>query len=136
MILRGYSYDYRNILFLGTGNSIYIAKELQQLIPEEGLIPFMVHRVAGKVKNYFYSDSKCTGCGICEKVCPFQKITMEDNKPLWQHNVDCYMGYACLNFCPTKAIQIYSKIYMKSYTLERGGYLHPYTTADNIAGQK
>ena len=51
-------------------------------IPER-LIPFLVHRVAGKLlKNYFYSDSKCTGCGICEKVCPSQKITMEDNRPL------------------------------------------------------
>jgi len=102
----------------------------------ERLIPFLVHRVAGKVKNYFYSDSKCTGCGICEKVCPSQKITMEDNKPLWQRNVDCYMCYACLNFCPTEAIQIYSKIYMKSYTPERGRYPHPYATADDIAGQK
>lgn len=102
----------------------------------ERLIPFLVHRIASKVKNYFYSDSKCTGCGICEKVCPSQKITMEDNKPLWQRNVDCYMCYACLNFCPTEAIQIYSKIYMKSYTPERGRYPHPYATVDDIAGQK
>jgi len=85
----------------------------------------MVHHVAKRVKNYFYSDSKCTGCGICEKVCPSQKITMEGNKPLWQRNVDCYMCYACLNFCPTEAIQIYLKIYMKSYTPERGRYPHP-----------
>jgi len=49
---------------------------------------------------------------------------------------DCYICYACLNFCPTEAIQIYSKIYMKSYTLEKGRYLHPYATADDIAGQK
>lgn len=104
-------------------------------IPER-LIPFLVHRVAGKVKNYFYFDSKCMGCGICEKVCPSQKITMEDNKPLWQRNIDCYMCYACLNFCPTEAIQIYSKIYMKSYTPESGRYPHPYATADDIAGQK
>lgn len=26
--------------------------------------------------NYFCPDSKCTGCGICEKVCLSQKIKM------------------------------------------------------------
>lgn len=102
----------------------------------ERLIPFMVHHIAAKVKKYFYADSKCTGCGICEKVCPSQKIAMEDNKPLWQRNVDCYICYACLNFCPNEAIQIYSKIWMKSYTTERGRYKHPYATADDIAEQK
>lgn len=101
-------------------------------IPER-LIPFMVHHVAAKVKNYFYSDSKCVGCGICEKVCPSQKIVMENNKPLWQRNVDCYTCYACLNFCPKEAIQIYSKIWMKSYTTERGRYPHPYATAKEIS---
>ncbi len=49
-------------------------------------------------------------------------------------NVDCYMCYACLNFCPKEAIQIYSKIWMKSYTTERGRY--PYTTIEDIVGQK
>ena len=34
--------------------------------------------------NYFCSDSKCTGCGMCEKVCLSQKITMMDKKPVWQ----------------------------------------------------
>lgn len=102
----------------------------------ERFIPFLVHYGARKVKNYFYVDSKCTGCRICEKVCPSQKITMKDDKPLWQPYVDCYMCYACLNFCPAEAIQIYSKIYMKSYTPERGRYPHPYAAADDIAGQK
>jgi ferredoxin/flavodoxin len=102
----------------------------------ERLIPFMVHHVATKVKNYFYSDSKCTGCGICEKVCPSQEITMKDNKPLWQRNVDCYICYACLNYCPKEAIQIYSKIWMKSYTTEGGRYPHPYATVKDISKQK
>ncbi len=47
----------------------------------ERFIPFLVHRVAGRVKKYFYSDLKCTSCGICEKVCPSGKIKMENDKP-------------------------------------------------------
>jgi ferredoxin len=87
-------------------------------------------------KDYFYSDSKCTGCGTCEKVCLSGKIIMIDNRPVWQENVKSYMCYACLNYCPVQAVQIKSKIYMKSYTEENERYPHPYATAKDIAGQK
>lgn len=87
-------------------------------------------------KDYFYSDSKCTGCGICEKVCLSGKIKVVDKKPVWQRDVTCFLCYACLNFCPARSIQIKSRIYMKSYTEENERYCHPYATADDIAEQK
>jgi len=102
----------------------------------ERLISFMVHHVAKKVKKYFYVDSKCTGCDICEKVCPSQKIILENNKPVWQNNIDCYNCYACLNFCPEEAIQIYSKIWMKSYTTKNKRYPHPFASIKDIGGEK
>jgi len=102
----------------------------------ERFIPFMTHFISPKIKNYFYADSKCTGCEICEKVCLAQKIKMHDKRPVWQKNITCYLCYTCLNYCPSKAIQIYSKVWMKSYTIERGRYLHPYATANDIAQQK
>ena len=86
--------------------------------------------------NYFYADSKCTGCGICEKVCLSQKIKMINEKPVWQKNVKCYLCYTCLNYCPEQAVQIKSKIYMKSYTDKNGRYPHPFATIKNITGQK
>jgi formate hydrogenlyase subunit 6/NADH:ubiquinone oxidoreductase subunit I len=87
-------------------------------------------------KDYFYSDSQCVGCGICEKVCLSKKITMSDKKPVWQKNVKCYMCYACLNYCPEQSVQIKSKWWMKSYTDENERYSHPYATAGDIAGEK
>ncbi|RXA14366.1 ferredoxin [Methanosarcina sp. MSH10X1] len=87
-------------------------------------------------KNYFYADSRCMGCGKCEKVCLSGKIKMIDNKPVWQESVKCYFCYACLNYCPAKAVQIKSKLYMKSHTEENERYSHPYATADEIAEQK
>lgn len=87
-------------------------------------------------RDYFYSDSKCTGCGTCERVCPSGKIRMADGKPLWQNSVKCYLCYACLNFCPRQAAQINNKWYMRSYTDKNGRYPHPYATAKDIAGQK
>jgi ferredoxin len=103
----------------------------------EKLIPFVTHFLLQlMVKNYFYADFKCTGCGICEKVCPSQKIIMQDGLPLWQKDMPCYFCYACLNYCPSKSVQIYSKIWMKSYTTKKGRYSHTYATSDDIAQQK
>lgn len=87
-------------------------------------------------ENYFYSDSKCTGCGICEKVCLSGKIKMLDKKPVWQKGIKCFLCYACLNYCPAHSIQIKSRTVMKSYTEENERYCHPYATANDIAAQK
>ena len=88
------------------------------------------------VKDYFYSDAKCTGCGTCAMVCPSQKIEIIDGKPIWHNKVQCYMCYACLNYCPQQSIQISSKWFMKSYTEKNGRYPHPYASAKDIAKQK
>lgn len=102
----------------------------------EKLIPFMTHYISPKVKKYFYADSNCTGCGICEKVCLSGKIQMRNDKPVWQKSITCYLCYSCLNYCPKSAVQIYSKIWMKSCTNEKGRYPHPYAAYTDISNQK
>lgn len=96
----------------------------------------MAYSEHNATKDYFYSDSKCTGCGICKKVCLSEKIKMIDKKPVWQRDVKCYLCYACLNYCPVYSIQIKSRACMKSYTEENERYTHPYATVNDIAGQK
>jgi len=86
--------------------------------------------------NYYYSDSKCSGCGICEKVCLSQKIKMTDKKPVWQKDVICYMCYACVNYCPKQSVQISDIKAMKSFTTKNGRYSHPYATVKEISMQK
>lgn len=88
------------------------------------------------IKNYFYTDSKCIGCGLCEKICLSNKIVMKNGKPYWQDNKPCYMCYACLNYCSAESVQIRSKWFMKSYTVTQRRYLHPYASAEDIAKQK
>lgn len=78
----------------------------------------------------FYADEKCTGCGVCEKVCLSKKIKMENGRPIWLKDVRCFKCYACLNYCPKQAVQI------KGYTEGKDRYSHPYATADEIAAQK
>ena len=51
----------------------------------------------------FWADEKCTSCGICEKVCPAENITLEEGEPVWHHR--CHQCFACLQWCPTEAIQ-------------------------------
>lgn len=96
----------------------------------------MAYSEHGGTEDYFYSDSKCTGCGICEKVCLSGKIKMHEKKPVWQRGIDCFLCYACLNYCPAHSIQIKSRALMKSYTEENERYCHPYATANDIAEQK
>ncbi len=103
----------------------------------ERLVLFgMFYTSVSKVNNYFYADSKCTGCGICQKVCLSEKVKIVDKKPVWQDDVHCYMCYTCLNYCPEQAIQIKDKFYMKSYTPEKGRYPHPYANVKEISAQK
>jgi NAD-dependent dihydropyrimidine dehydrogenase PreA subunit len=79
----------------------------------------------------YYADSSCTSCGMCEKVCPSNKIKLVDGKPVWQKEIQCYYCFACFNFCPTQSILV-----GKKYTQKDGRYFHPGITANDIAGQK
>ena len=84
----------------------------------------------------FYYDEKCTGCGVCERVCLAEKVQMVDGRPVWQEAVKCHGCFACLNFCPEESIQVESTWYLKSYTEQNGRYHHPRITAKEIARQK
>ena len=86
--------------------------------------------------QYFYSNPACTGCGVCEKVCLSGKISMKDGKPVWNKKVLCYMCFACLNYCPVRAVQIKDIPGVKSYTEQNGRYPHPYAAVNDIAAQK
>jgi len=81
-------------------------------------------------KINFYTDSTCTGCRLCEKVCLSKKIKMHNGKPLWQKDIKCYYCYTCFNYCPEQAILV------KNYTHKDGRYYHPNITAEDIAEQK
>lgn len=76
-------------------------------------------------------DKTCTGCGVCEEVCPSYKIKIEDNRPKWKQGVDCYYCFACFNFCPEQAIIIKDK-----YDKKDGRYQHPNVNTLEIINQK
>ncbi|MBS7007711.1 EFR1 family ferrodoxin [Anaerostipes sp.] len=51
----------------------------------------------------FYVTEKCTSCGMCEKLCPLNNITIEEGKPVWQNR--CTHCMACICRCPSEAIE-------------------------------
>jgi formate hydrogenlyase subunit 6/NADH:ubiquinone oxidoreductase subunit I len=79
----------------------------------------------------FYADLRCTGCGLCEKVCLSGRIRMKDDKPEWIESIDCVYCFACLHYCPVEAIQIRGR-----KTTTKGRYHHPEVKTADIPGQK
>lgn len=76
-----------------------------------------------KDKNFNVND-RCTGCGMCVKICPVENITLQNNKPIW--NGRCTDCMACINICPKKAINI-GKI-----TIKKNRYRNPYISTDEL----
>ena len=51
----------------------------------------------------FYAGSSCTGCGLCQQLCPLNDITLKNGKPAWGGN--CTHCMACICSCPAHAIE-------------------------------
>jgi len=84
----------------------------------------------------FYSDSECTGCGTCERVCLSERIKLINGKPVWKQNAKCYACLACINYCPKRAIQVESRFPIRSRTSENDRYHHQLVTYKDIADQR
>ncbi len=80
----------------------------------------------GSMGANFVATNKCTGCGICEKVCSAEniKISQEDRKPVWGNA--CEQCVACIQWCPAKAIE-YGDV-----TVNRKRYHHPQVEVADI----
>jgi ferredoxin len=102
--------------------------------PWRGVLAGLMSR-AGKSSSKqtlpFYADGDCTGCALCEAVCPSGRVAMRGAVPTWQQDVPCYLCYACFNSCPEQAVLLRGR-----YTEKRGRYLHPSVDAVELAAQK
>lgn len=85
----------------------------------------------GGAERRFFADERCTGCGICAEVCLTGRIVLSGGHPVWLRKERCHFCLACLNWCPTKAIQ---NSVLK--TSSKGRYHHAEIEARDIAAQK
>jgi heterodisulfide reductase subunit A len=55
----------------------------------------------------FVDDEVCSGCGLCEKVCPFGALSLSDKERLMLVNRALCKGCgACASICPSSAISL------------------------------
>ncbi len=74
--------------------------------------------------SHFKVSQVCNNCGICEKACPTQNISIINKVPHWHtHCVDC-MG--CIQHCPKKAI------YFNKRTEKRRRYRNPHISLHEL----
>ncbi len=98
-------------------------KEAKVFQLRQGPVPFFFTSIINPLFNKFamgtkgfYAEDTCTGCRLCEEICPTKNIVVND-KPVW--GSVCTQCLACIHRCPEKAIQYGKK------TKERGRYVNP-----------
>jgi len=75
-----------------------------------------IKNVSEMDKN-FNINNYCSGCAICENICPVKNIEINNNKPQYKHH--CENCIACLQYCPNKAINY------KNATQQKRRYTNP-----------
>ena len=94
------------------------------------------HRYMYQNLVHFYADEKCRGYGTGAQVCLSEKISMLEKRPAWKNDVKCYACFACINYCPQRAIQIRSRFPIRSNTDVNDRYHHKSVTFKDIAQQR
>lgn len=68
-------------------------------------------------------NKNCIGCGICQKVCPADNIRIVDGTAVLADK--CEVCFACIHWCPNKALQ-FDHPTMKGKTTKSKGQYHNY----------
>lgn len=102
-------------------------KANRSFVQRSNLIVYGINRLLSNISSHeFLRDTsygdrdyrvndRCTGCGICQRVCQANNIEMSGNKLSFRHK--CYLCMACLQYCPQNAIQYKNKVLsMQKYT--------------------
>ncbi len=65
---------------------------------------FLYESVGNYARTKFWADERCTGCGLCARLCPANNIELREGHPHFAD--DCFLCMRCIHACPQEAIQI------------------------------
>lgn len=118
-----------NIKLANIINNILRNKKSVQIKKGILLYPYkLVNKFFTKFLNgtsKFRTTDDCTGCGFCSQICSTSTINMKEGKPVWVED-SCVHCLACLNRCPSSAIEYGSK------TVDKERYVNPYVDFDYV----
>jgi ferredoxin/flavodoxin len=95
----------------------------KEKFPFTHIHPQVMKLVSNGDRNFNVS-AVCTGCGTCSIVCPVNNIEIVDKRPSFQHR--CEQCFACIQWCPTKAINY------KNASQRRGRFHNPHITLHEL----
>lgn len=61
--------------------------------------------------------ARCSGCGLCTRLCPVDNLTLEQNTAAAHGS--CAMCYRCINHCPKQAITLLGKHVIEQSVIEK-----------------
>ena len=107
-----------------------LAREITARLQSVKSLPFTADKLFRDIEKLdaaFTVSDDCTGCGLCERICPVRNIRLENGKPAWLRH--CEHCVACISWCPAKAINYGNK------TQNRRRYRNPRVKADELTRQ-
>jgi len=75
-------------------------------------------RYLSNVSTLHLDTDACTGCGMCEQVCPHSVFAIEDKKAKVQDYDGCMECGACANNCPVNAINVTPGVGCAAYIIQ------------------
>ena len=75
------------------------------------------HKTRAYSSKLKVDTDKCIGCGLCEKLCPMNNITIKDQKAVSSDR--CTMCYRCINKCPKQALTLLGKRVVEQCGIEK-----------------
>ena len=66
----------------------------------------MKHRYLKNVTTLNLVPQKCTGCGMCTKVCPHGVFVIDNRKAIIADKNSCMECGACVKNCPVSAVNV------------------------------
>lgn len=75
---------------------------LSERIVLTGAVNRLARLFVGVEDRKFRVSERCSGCGVCARVCPAGNIELRSGRPAWLRR--CDQCGACVNWCPAGAI--------------------------------